>query len=1202
MNSNLPDEVKGVETLSKSRWCLPGANRLLLLGAGVTLCMLVTLSFQVSKASSTDRQLVDETKLTLELNGESLESALKKIEQLTPFRFVYRIEEVNEVDNLRLEKAERTVDETLLLILKDTPLTFRQIKQNILIVRKTGQGSGQLPGEGQSFLQERSVTGKVVSGEGTPLPGVSVLIKGTTKGTVTDADGIYTIAVPDEEAILVFSFIGYKMIEVGVAGKTSLDITLESDVTQLTEIVVTALGISREERSLGYSTQEVSGEDLTFTKEQNVLGSLAGKIAGVQVVGASGASMGGTQKIKIRGVNSINGTDQPLIVVDGTPISNDNFAASFGADYGNLAQDVNAEDIESVNVLKGPAASALYGIRGQYGVVMITTKKGVKGADKIKVELNSAASIERVGNIMPYQNIYGGGYSQTFSTLSNGQPYSHLQADESWGPKMDGTPVRQFYSFYPQDPKYGQLTPFVPQADNIKDYYETGSNVNNGITISGGSAKTNYRISVNDTRITGIEPNTWLKRNNFGLSFGTDLAKGLNFSTNLNYARNSGLRPYQGSEGGSRYMGQWFQRSVDINRLRNYKYSDGTILHWNHRNNKITGDPGQFTHNIPAYWNNPFFNAYENTNADNRDRLFGDIGLNYKILDDLSVGGHIRTDLYTQNIEERTAFGGTGTPSYSVGKYQGKEMNYEFLAQYSKQWNQFSLNATLGANLYDYNYTSLYQQTEGGLSSPDFFNIEASIDRPTVTSTLRRKQIRSAYALLSLGYNNTLFLDATVRNDNSSALPKDNNSYWYPSISGSYVFSESLDWSPLSLGKLRVSYAQAGSDLSPYLISPTYVIGSPYDGVVQLGVPNTLVNPNIKPSFAHSYEAGIDLGFFGNRLNLDVTYYKQENRDQIIPLTVSGTSGYSSVYINAGLIENQGLEVTLSASPVKTSDFNWNVAFNFARNRNMVVELHPDLDVYPHYSSTYSSVAAYLNSYEGKSFGSLVTQAYRRDEDTGQKLLEWVDDTDYEEGGYYLPLYTDATHNFGTVLPDFTGGFQNTIRYKNIELSAMIDYQKGGQFFSRSKSLAQRTGLDMATVAINDRRVQVREPVNEGGGIRLDGIDAETGEAVTSYVEPATYYNTVARRIYEANIYDASYIKLRELRLGYTFNKPSIGGLEIDRITLAVIVRNPAMIWQNAPKGLDPSELSMGAQAISWYESGQLNTVRSYGLNLNVTF
>src|SRR5690606_16795586 len=342
----------------------------------------------------------------------------------------------------------------------------------------------------------------------------------------------------DPGEVLLFSYLGMSTKAVTVGSGTNLQVVLQEDSTQLDEVVVTALGITRDKRSLGYATQEVAGENLNLANEQNVLGSLAGRVAGVQVTGASGASMGGTQKIKIRGVNSIGGGDQPLLVVDGTPISNANFSGSAGSDYGNLGPDVNPADIESVNVLKGPAASALYGIRGQYGVIMITTKKGKKGPKDINVQINSSFAIEEAFNFMPLQNEFGAGSSLSFSTLANGDPYVAVNWDESWGPRMDGTPVRQVFSFYPQDPTYGQLTPFVPHPNNIKDYYETGYNLNNGVTVSGGNENSTFRLSLNDTKIGGVEPNTYLNRNNVGLDASLDLTNNLIVSTNVNYATN----------------------------------------------------------------------------------------------------------------------------------------------------------------------------------------------------------------------------------------------------------------------------------------------------------------------------------------------------------------------------------------------------------------------------------------------------------------------------------------------------------------------------------------------------------------------------------------------------------------------------------------------------------------------------------------
>jgi TonB-linked SusC/RagA family outer membrane protein len=1159
-----------------------------LMRISVVLAGILLTSLQLLQANPARGQGADDVKLTLELNEESLASALRKIESLTPFRFVYRKEEIREISNISLVKAERTVTETLSLILENTSFTFRQMKKNILIVRKEDGRSENT----DAPLIEHTISGKVVDDSGEPLAGVSIVLKGTSTGTTTDADGLYKLTLPDASGTLQFSFIGFATQEVSLDNRTTIDITLVPDVQSLNEVVVTALGISREERSLGYATQEVQGENLTFTKEQNVLGSLAGKVAGVQVTGSSGASMGGTQKIKIRGVNSIRGDDQPLLVIDGTPISNANYSESAGVDFGNVGQDVNPEDIESVNILKGPAASALYGLRGQYGVIMITTKKGAK-AKKVTVELNSAFFAEKASNFMPYQNLYGGGSSQTWRTLANGEKYVDMAVDESWGPKMDGTLARQVFSFYPQDPTYLQLTPFVAYPDNIQDYFETGTNFNNGVSVSGGGANTNFRISFNDTRIEGVEPNTFLNRNNLGVSAGMDITEKLRVSTNLNYAANNAQRPSQGSEVGSRYVGQWFQRNVDMKRLKDYKYDDGTIVQWNlSRPNTTTGVIGF----KPLYWSNPYFLAYENPTTDRRDRMFGDVGLTYQALPALKLSGFIRSDMFTQNIEAREAFGGTGLPSYSTGKYQNREMNYEFLAQYDKRFNSFSLNVIAGGNIYDRRYSFLKMATVGGLSAPGFYNIEASIDRPETVSYLERKQIRSIFSMVSLGYKDTYYIDASIRNDNSSSLPDDNNSYWYPSISGSIVFSELLEWNPLSLGKVRVSYAQAGSDLKPYETTKFYNVGTVYAGpsatVNTLTVPDNLNNPVIEPSFAHSYETGIDLKFFNGRAGASFTYYKQVNRSQILNLDVSGTSGFQTATINAAEIENKGIELTLSGTPLLINKFSWDVMFNVARNRNMVVELYPGISVYQYGSTTYSSVTSYLNSYEGKPFGSLVGTAYNRDPATGKMLLD----------NNNMPTYTAATHDFGTVLPDYTGGFQNVLRYGSFELAAMLDFQIGGQFFSRSKMLAVRTGLDPITVATNDKGFNVRDLVLDGGGVKVEGISAATGEPVTAYVNPQSYYGIVGRRIYEEWLFDASYIKIREVRLGYTFSKADWAKLPFQKIGLAFTARNPAMLWQKAPKGLDPSELSTGSQGMSWFESGQINTVRSYGFNLNVTF
>ena len=1039
------------------------------------------------------------------------------------------------------------------------------------------------------WAQQRQVTGTVAADNGQPVPSATVMVKGTTNGVTADDQGKFTITVPSNDAILVISAVGFQPMEVRVGSTDNHSITLKPG-SDLSAVVVTALGISRKERSLGYATQQVKGENLTMAKEQNVIGALAGKIAGVQVTGASGASMGGTNKIKIRGVNSITGGGEPLIVVDGTPISNANFGGRNGGDYGNIAQDINPEDIESVNVLKGPTASALYGIRGQYGVIMITTKKGSK-SKKAVVQLNSAYSVEKTGNFMPLQNVYGGGGSQTWRTLGNGEKYVDMSVDESWGPKMDGTLARSVFSFYPQDPEYGKLTPFVPHPNNVEDFFETGHTFNNGISVLGGSENATVRVSFNNTTIKGVEPSTWLRRNNLGMSATLDMTPKFSISANFNFATNNAQRPSQGYDGGSRYLVQWFQRNIDMNRMKEFKYSDGTYINWNLSRPTAAGVITSFR---PVYWNNPYYEAYENLNNDARDRFFGDVGLTYKIMPGLKVSGFARGDMFTQSIETREGFGGWRTPAFSVGKYQNRELNYELLAQYSKQFGDVSLNANLGGNIYTRRYSEVVEATVGGLTVPGYYNIAGSKDRPSVSNYLLRKTVRSAYGMVSAGYKDIYFLDVSLRNDISSTLPTDNNSYWYPSVSGSMVFSELLNWEVLSFGKFRASYAQAGADLSPYRTTPTFGIGGIYSTTTTLFVPDALNNPGIEPSFAHSYELGLDLQFFKSRLGLSATYYIQKNKNQIINLDVSGASGYSSTVINAGLIQSKGIEITLTASPFKSKNFSWDLVFNIAKNESLIKELYPGTDVYDHDVNTYSGVSVYLKSFVGKSFGSLIGKAYQRDSATGKILL----------GPTNLPLYTEANHNFGTVLPDFTGGFQNTFRIMGMfDIGVMIDYQIGGQFFSWSRMMAVKTGMAEETAAINENGKNVRDALADGGGVKVTGISAATKQEVTAYVDARTYFRTtLGTHVYEEWLNDASYIKLREVRAGYTLNQSWLKKTPFSNVNVGIFARNPVMIWQKAVKGMDPSELSIGGGSISWLETGALNSVRSFGVNLNITF
>jgi TonB-linked SusC/RagA family outer membrane protein len=1043
------------------------------------------------------------------------------------------------------------------------------------------------------FGQSRQVSGTITDSKGTAVPLATIQQKGTSNATTANDNGSFSISITGNDPVLIISSAGFVTQELSIGTSSTYTIQLRESGT-LSEVVVTALGISKKQKSLGYATQQVKGDNLTFSKEQNVMGALAGKIAGVQVIGSSGASMGGTQKIKIRGYNSISGTDQPLVVVDGTPISNSNFAGADGPDYGNAAQDINPDDVESINVLKGPAATALYGIRGQFGVLMITTKRG-KNNQKAQVEFSSAFSADKATNFMPLQDVYGGGTSQTFSNVTiNGTPTPYVSnADESWGPKMDGQMVRHRNSWYPLDPYFDQLQPFVAQPDNIKDYFVTGRTFNNNISVSGGSQNASFRLSYNNTDIKGIEPNTWLKRNNIALSTSLKITDKITASASINYGNNKAQRPDQGyTHSSSRYFLQWFQRSLDMNTLKNYRYADGRFLQWNGSNpTNATVASLSFLNNKPSDWNNPYFNVYENPNNDNRDRYFGNVSLSYAPIKQLKLSGTVRSDIYIQNIESRKGIGGFDVNAFSTGKYENKEMNYEFLAQYDETFNDFSLTAIAGTNLYHRRYDYLYQATAGGLLTPNFFNIEGSIDRPVVNNYLDRKRIFSWFSTATVGYKDFLFLDASIRQDYSSTLPQNNNGYTYPSVSTSFVFSELLDWKPLNFAKLRLSLARAGSDIGTQLTSNPYAIA--INGTITSAyLPNTLNNPNLKPSFADAFEAGLAMQFFDNRLGFDITYYKQNNKDQAITLDVSGSTGYTGTVVNAGNIENKGFELSVNGTPVRNSKFSWTTQVNFAGNKSKVVELIPEYEISNRIlsSNTYSGVSVYVNAEVGKEYGVLIGRGYRRDPKTNKILL----------GTNNMPLYED-NHEFGNIVPDFTGGWINTFKFGKFDLSALVDFQSGGMFFSWSKMLAVKSGQAAETAAINENGKNVRDPVADGGGVWVSGISAATGDEVNTYVDGKTYYrSTIGTHVYEEWAFDASYIKLREVKLGYTFSI-NRSKLKISSINFSVFARNPWMIWQDAPKGLDPSELSAGG-SLSWLEKGQLQTVRSIGCNLNIKF
>lgn len=1053
-----------------------------------------------------------------------------------------------------------------------------------------------------ALMAQQTVSGTVTdSRTGEAIEGVAVIAYGTTVGTYSNEDGAYTIDVPGSADKLIFRFVGKKTIEKTISG-SNMDISLANDDLQLDEVVVTALGIKRDEKSLGYSVQQIDGDKVSSVREQNLASALSGKIAGVQAVGSSGASLGGSARIRIRGANTLDGGGAPLWVVDGTPIANDNsrFSSSYrGSDFGNLAQDINPDDIETVTVLKGPSATALYGNRASYGVILVTTKKGNKRKG-IGVSINSSLSLDNVYLLPEYQNEYGGGYTEDYIDWvdpKDGKTYKTLNygADESWGPKMDGTQYRPWWSFGDDD-SYGTTIGMSAQPDNIQNFFNQGKNVNNSVSLSGGNNNNSFRLSFNNTQQTGVIPNSSLNRTNVGLNAETKLTSRLTVSTSITVSTNDGKgRPKFGYESNGnnqlQSFNQWFQRQVDMEQLRDYRNPDGSLRSWNIRSPE---NPR------PLYWDSPFFSAMENFSTDTRDRYFGNMGLNYELNENLSVKGTVRRDWYNQRIEKRIATGGLQQDSYSELVAQKQEDNFELLALYNNEFGDITFDANLGGNIRKNDYHENYVATEGGLSAPNLFNISASNDRPITTSYIEQRIVRSVFGSASLGFKDILYFGASFRNDWSSSLPVENNSYFYPSVNATFIFSElwDNDLSLFSYGKLRVSYAQVGSDLAPYQTAFAYGAGTPYDISPTFNLPGTNPNPNLEPTRSNSFEAGLDLRFFEGRVGIDFTYYQNTNLNQIIRLPVPGSSGFASSWVNAGRIESEGIEISLTATPIRTKAFNWDMAFNIARNQSVVVKLTDE--VTNHRLDGWGWGAFSINAKEGEEYGMMIGSGftYFQAEDGEGNPIDHASNGEIVigEGGDYQ---FNLNQNLGSFLPDWTGGIRNTFSYKNFELGAFIDFQVGGQFHSITKMFNAYSGLGIETVGDNAQGNPLRDAPDAGGGILVSGV-LDDGTPHEVYVEAQEYYGGMFA-LHERWIFDASYVKLREVNLAYRLPKKILANTPVNNLSVGLMVRNLWLISSSVP-GIDPSEISPGSNAYVFQENGILPGVRTIGVNVKVGF
>jgi len=1053
--------------------------------------------------------------------------------------------------------------------------------------------------------QERTVAGMVISStDETPLTGVTVMIKGTTQGAITDADGGFSLQVPGSETYLVVSYIGFETQEVAIGDKESLKITLqESDMT-LDEVVVTAFGLERDKKALGYAVQEVESTELSEARSINVVNNLSGKVAGVQI--NSSAAAGGGSQVLIRGVSSILGNNQPLYVIDGVPMEGD-FAQPISDNrdnvvYGGGVSELNPDNIESMTVLKGANAAALYGSRAANGVILITTKSG-KGTKGLGVEYNTNMTWDNPFVVPEFQNIYGGGngYVTWYADGRNGgitDPMAIEQfrnaypeeryplvgtagVDESWGAPMDGRLVRHWWSGE-------EVAPLVPAPDSWENFFETGQMMTHNIALAGSNEQGSFRLSMGRTDQDGILHNNDFYRNNFRLNAGYNLTEKLNVRVSSEYIKSgSGNR-----QNPTLWEHQtWHHRHDDWGKLRDYEdYMDVHITR--------EGDDYPYANWQHSFAMNRFYEQRYMTDANEKDRILGNIALTYQFTDYLSLMLRSGTDFWTDTRVSVTRHAQTKnfvsrTEAFSEEVLKRQESNSDFILTFDKGFGPLSVNAQVGGvhrtNEYKRNFIGVNDLTINGL-----YNVANNATVNTNRSTIEEREINSLFGAVSLGYKGYLFLDVTGRNDWSSTLPADNNSYFYPSVSLSGIVTDMLGiQSPiLTYAKLRGSWAQVGNDTDPYRLTQTFVPRDPWDASTPTFSESvSIANSDLRPELTTSFEVGADLRFLNARLGLDVTYYNQVTTDQIINISVSKATGYDSKLINAGEIANSGIEIMLYGTPVKLANgFTWDINVNFARNTNEVRELFTDangnvLESLVLTSRRGLSLEARINEPYGSFYGS----AYQRVEEgpfAGQII--------FEDG---IPQTQSDLQVLGNVIPDFIGGIQNTFSWKGVTVSALIDARIGGEIADESSSTGMQTGIYPIT-AIG------REEGVIGVGVKNIGSEESPQYVPNDVVRPTKSVTRMlsVRSVNEGAIFDASYVKLREVRVGYTFPSGLLAKTGfLKGASLSFVGRNVAMLF-NAHSQIDPEMSFYGGNLVGALNYVSLPSTRSLGFNLNLRF
>ena len=1005
-------------------------------------------------------------------------------------------------------------------------------------------------------LAQSQIEGVVQSTTGEPIIGASVMVVNSTTGSITDLEGKFRLRANESDSLSI-SFIGYKTQMIPVGSKTSFSITLQEDVAQLSEVVVTALGIERDKKALGYSVQQVSGEELSQVRTGNMVNALSGKLAGVQVTGANNG-LASSARVIIRGENSLNiNKNSPLFIVDGTPINNNIYGVGGGTtdqanmptDYGNGAAEINPEDIESMSVLKGAAATALYGSRAANGVIVITTKSG-KGKKGLGVNVSTSLTFSNPLVLPDIQKQYGGGWG-----LSYAPDYG-----TNFGPKLDN----ELLILQDGSPGFdsGEAEPFIHRYD-LNDFFETGVASNTNIAIAGSNDKGNIRMSYGKSSNTGIVPNSDLKRDNINISTSYKPAKSWTINMNGTYVKSkSDNLPVSGYGGqGLMYALLWNYTNVDLDWLRNYWLEEDKVQR-----------------NIFTWADNPFLIAHENINAFDKDRLFGNVSSVFNITPELSLMVRYGLD---NSSDFRWSRRPKGTVYFTEGMYREQtidfqESNADFLLTYDTRFGEFTTKVSVGGN-------QLKQSTKesiiqgNGLSVAGIYTLGNINVMPDLYRYEGEKRVNSLYAFANIGYKDFIYLDVTARNDWSSTLPEDNNSYFYPAAALSIVPTEMYDiWDPLDYLKLRMNVARVGKDTDPYQLIKTYPFGTLPN---TLTTPNALPNMNLKPETTDSYEVGLEAYFFNKRITTEVSLYKTVSTDQIISFAVSGASGYNQLFANAGEIKNHGVEVVLGALPIKTDNFEWSIQANYTRNRGEVVSLYNNLESY---IIAQGPDGVTVEARPGERMGDIYGNTYVHAPD-GQIV--------YDNNG--LPL-SGPRKKVGNYNPDWMLGLSSGIRFKQLSLNALLDIRQGGIIYSYTHAIGTESG-------ILESSLPGREDGIIGEGV-VQNEDGSFSPNTTNVTAETYYYGSIyPRNNAEANSFDASYIKLRELSLGYTLPQSLVNKVGLQGATISLIGSNLAL-WTDVPN-IDPEAQALnGGTLIPGMEVTQLPSTRSYGFKVNINF